>query len=122
MAAPAGTEGLIRSTVRVRICDISGGGIQFQASSPVRPGSIYALQVNLGGFALSTQIRITRCRAGGFIKDGRGGQMLLFQAGAELVFTSPEASKRLHEWLDGRKSLEREGIEADLTGGTPGPF
>jgi len=30
-------------------------------------------------------VRVTRCRAGGFIPDGKGGRLLQFRAGAEFV-------------------------------------
>lgn len=30
-------------------------------------------------------MRVTRCRAGGFVEDGRGGRVLLYLAGGEFV-------------------------------------
>ena len=97
--AERGTRGVLRSTIQVAILDVSREGIAFHVASPLRPGATYAVTATLRGLTLSTQIRITRCKAAGSAKDGRGGQILVFQAGAEFVWSDPREEKALVEWL-----------------------
>ena len=80
-----GTGGRLKATVPIVIVNVSRHGMLFEVSSPLRPGAIYDLKANLSSFALSAQVRIARCRAGGWVEDGKGGRVLLFQAGAELM-------------------------------------
>lgn len=108
--APEGAEGVIRSTVQVQVEDISGSGVRFQLSGPVRPGSTYAFQADLGGHELSVPIRVTRCKAA---PRAGGGAGLVYQAGAEFLWESPEAEARLAEWLD-RKGPAGAAIRAKL--------
>lgn len=113
--APDGAEGVIRSTVPVHISDISSDGLKLHVSTPLRPGTVYALQVQLPGLRLNVQIRITRCKAGGYAKDGRGGQVLMFSAGSEFIWANPEGSRELEAWLTTRAALGKAKVAGSLT-------
>lgn len=113
--APEGAEGLIRSTIQVRVEDISRTGARFVLSSVVRPGSTYAFHAELEGFDLSVPIRITRCKAGSVSKAGGGGQTLVFHAGAEFMWANADLEQRFIAWLDGRGPGSAQ-IQAKLQG------
>ena len=98
-AAP-GSRGQIRVTVGVEVLDVSPTGLRLELSTPVRPGSVYDLKVDLGGFLLSAPVRITRCAAGGYRDDGKGGRLLLFRAGAEIVWPHPSGAEDLARFLE----------------------
>ncbi len=110
---PEGAAALIRSTIRVQLVDLSLHGARFQVSAPLRPGTVYALSTRLGSLSLDVPVRITRCRAGGYAKDGRGGQVLLFQAGAEFLWEGNGPDGRLAEWLESGPPVS-PGTTADL--------
>ena len=111
--APAGAEGVIRSTIQVQVEDISRTGARFQLSGAVRPGSTYAFHADLGGFDLAVSIRITRCKAGSVPKPGGTGMVLVYQAGAEFLWESPADEERLVAWL-GKRGPTSAQIQAKL--------
>ena len=106
-AAP-GSRGQIRATVSVEVLDVSPTGLRLELSTPLRPGSVYDLKVDLGGFVLGSPVRITRCSAGGYRDDGRGGRLLLFRAGAEILWPDPSSADDLARFLgqQGRKRVD----------------
>jgi hypothetical protein len=110
---PEGAGGIIRSTVQVRVEDISLTGVRFQLSGPVRPGSNYAFHARLDGFDLAAPIRITRCKAAPAAKDAGGG--LVYLAGAEFLWENPDDERRLGAWLEGRGPGAGQ-IQGDLKG------
>lgn len=95
---PEGAGGVIRSTVQVQVEDISLTGVSFQLGGPVRPGSTYAFHAGLDGLELAVPIRITRCKAAPASKGGG----LVYRAGAEFLWESPEDERRLATWLEGK--------------------
>ena len=109
--APEGAGGVIRSTVQVKVEDISLSGVRFQLTGPVRPGSTYAFHAALDGLDLVVPIRITRCKAAA---GGRGGG-LVYQAGAEFLWESPEAEESLSRWL-GNRGPDAGEIRGNLRG------
>lgn len=96
--APEGAGGVIRSTVQVHVEDISRTGVRFQLTGPVRPSSTYAFHAALDGLDLAVPIRITRCKAA----PGPRGGGLVYQAGAEFLWETPEAEESLARWLESR--------------------
>lgn len=104
-AAVPGSKGQIRASVDVDVLDISPTGLRLELATPLRPGSVYDLKVDLGGFPLAAPVRITRCSAGGYRDDGRGGRLLLFRAGAEILWPQPSGADDLAKFLlrQGRK-------------------
>jgi hypothetical protein len=80
-----GTRGQLKSTVPIEILNLSETGVLIELSATLRPGSTYDLNALLGGVPFAGLVRITRCRAGGFASDGKGGRLLLFRAGGEFV-------------------------------------
>ena len=85
--AATGSRGRLRSTVEVEIVDLSADGLRFELAAALRPGAIYDLQADLPGHSLAARIRVTRCAAGGFRDDGKGGRCLVYRAGAEFVWS-----------------------------------
>ena len=55
-----------------------------------------------GGAPFSGLVRITRCRAGGFASDDKGGRVLLFRAGGEFVGLSERQREALRLALSKR--------------------
>ena len=98
--AAAGSRGRLRSTVEVEILDVSPGGLRLELATSLRPGAVYDIQSDLSGHQLSAQIRITRCAAGGYRDDGKGGRLLLFRAGAEFIWASDEPRLALEKYLE----------------------
>jgi hypothetical protein len=80
-----GTRAQLKSTVPVEILNLSETGVLLELASTLRPGSTYDIAALLGGVPFAGLVRITRCRAGGFASDGKGGRLLLFRAGGEFV-------------------------------------
>ena len=97
-----GGHGKVKAAVPVTVIDVSGAGMQLEIASALRPGSVYDLSAQLDGLALEAQVRITRCRAGGYVPDGKGGRLLLFRAGAEFVGLPVAQATQLQAWMDRR--------------------
>ncbi len=108
---PEGAGGVIRSTVQVWVEDISLTGVRFRLSGPLRPGSTYAFHAELEGLELAVPIRVTRCKAG---PAPQGGGLVYF-AGAEFLWESPEAEARLGAWLE-RRGPDAGQIQGNLKG------
>lgn len=94
-----GTRGQLKSTVPVEILDLSETGLLFEVSSTLRPGSTYDLAATFGGYPFAGLVRVTRCRAGGFAPDGKGGSLLLYRAGGEFVGLSEKQVEGLRAAL-----------------------
>jgi len=73
MKARQGSQGQLRSTLTIDILDLSVDGVRFELSSPLRPQAVYDFRTVIGALTVATQLRITRCAAGGYRDDGRGG-------------------------------------------------
>jgi hypothetical protein len=97
--AAAGSRGRLRSTVEVEILDISPGGLRLELAASLRPGAVYDLLADLPGHHLAAQVRVTRCAAGGFRDDGKGGRFLLYRAGAEFLWSLDEPRVALERFL-----------------------
>jgi len=88
-----GTRGHLKSTIPVEILNLSEAGLLLEVSSTLRPGSTYDLNAIFGGVPFSGLVRVTRCRAGGFAADDRGGRLLVYRAGGEFVgLSEPQMS------------------------------
>lgn len=112
---PEGAGGVIRSTIQVKVQDISRTGVRFQLSGPVRPGATYAFHADLGEVDLAVSIRITRCKAGAAPRGSGAGGGLVYQAGAEFIWENPADEERLGAWL-ARRGSDTGAIQAKLQG------
>jgi PilZ domain-containing protein len=99
---PSDARGRVKSSVSVKVLDISTVGVQFELSAALRPGSTYELSLELEGHPLAVAVRITRCRAGGYVPDGKGGRLLLYRAGAEFLHFEGNSAKLFQEWVQRR--------------------
>src|SRR5260221_10101692 len=88
-------EGLLKGSVCVKILNISGGGMQFEVSTPLRPGALYDLKADLTGLPFGAQVVVTRCVATGAVQDGRGGRIIVYRAGAAIVQISESTAEEL---------------------------
>ena len=79
--------------------DISPGGLRLELAASLRPGAVYDLLADLPGHHLAAQVRVTRCAAGGFRDDGKGGRFLLYRAGAEFLWSLDEPRVALERFL-----------------------
>ena len=100
-----GSRGQLKSTISVAILNVSETGILFEVSSTLRPGSTYDLNATIAGLSFSALVRVTRCRAGGFAADDRGGRSLVYQAGGEFVGLSEEQTLALRIALSNTKRI-----------------
>lgn len=100
LPAARGSRGQIKSTVNVDVLDVSSLGARLELSTSLRPGSVYELKADIGGYVLAIQVRITRCSAGGYRDDGRGGRLLLYRAGAEFLWPDLEAPEEFAAFLE----------------------
>ncbi len=73
--AEKGSRGQLKATIPVTILNASTIGVAIELSAPLRPGSTYDLSATLLGVPVNVLVRVTRCRAGGFIPDGKGGRL-----------------------------------------------
>jgi len=96
---PKGTRGQLKSTLPIEILNVSETGLLFELSSTLRPGSTYDLNATFDGVLFSGLVRVTRCRAGGFASDGRGGSLLLYRTGGEFVGLSEKQLTALQRAL-----------------------
>ena len=101
-SVPKGPHGRVKAAVPVTVIDVSQAGMQLELAAALRPGSVYDVTAQLDGVALSAQVRITRCRAGGYVTDGKGGRLLLYRAGAEFVELPSAQAKQLDAWMSTR--------------------
>src|SRR5512141_3129696 len=92
-------SGRLKLTVPVMIRDVSALGMRLELASALRPGSLYDLRADLNGTMLTTQVRITRCSAGGFSTDASGARVLQYNAGAEFVQLPAEQRQLLDQWI-----------------------
>jgi hypothetical protein len=97
-----GTRGQLKSTIPVEILNLSEAGLLLEVASTLRPGSTYDLNAILGGVSFSGLVRVTRCRAGGFAADDRGGRLLVYRAGGEFVGLSEKQTSSLRLALSKR--------------------
>jgi len=100
-------QGKVKAAVPVTVIDVSCAGMQLELAAALRPGAVYDVSAQLDGIALAAQVRITRCRAGGFVSDGKGGRLLLFRAGAEFVELPSAQAAQLSAWMEGRAAGSR---------------
>lgn len=85
LALSKGTKGQIKSTVAVDLVNLSATGVLMELPTSLRPGSTCDLTATLAGINLTVLIRVTRCKAGGFVADDKGDRVLVYQAGGEFV-------------------------------------
>jgi len=97
-----GTRGQLKSTLVIEILNLSEMGLLLELGSTLRPGSTYDLSAVFGGVPFTGLVRITRCCAGGFASDDRGGRVLLFRAGGEFVGLSEKQLEGLRLALSKR--------------------
>ncbi len=90
-----GTRAQIKSTLPVDLVNLSATGVLMELPTALRPGSTCDLSATLAGIAFTALVRVTRCRAGGFAADDKGGRMLLYQAGGEFVGLSEQQLESL---------------------------
>jgi hypothetical protein len=102
-------KGHLKATIPVTVVNLSADGILLELKAPLRPGTTYDLSAFVPEQTLQAIVRVTRCRAGGYAADGRGGRCLLFRAGAE--FASLTASQR---------DAIRGAVARSLGAGAPG--
>lgn len=94
-----GTRGQLKSTIPVEILNLSEMGLLFEVASTLRPGSTYDLSATLAGVPFSGLVRVTRCQAGGFAADDKGGRLLIYRAGGEFVGLSEQQMSGLRRAL-----------------------
>lgn len=98
-AAAKGAEGRLKGSIKVDIVNVSPDGLLFEVATALRPGAVYDLKAELEGVTFAAQIRVTRCRAGSYVDDSRGGRMLLYRAGSEFVQLDHGSHERLTHWV-----------------------
>jgi len=103
-------HGQLKATIPVTIVNLSADGLLLELKAPLRPGTSYDLSAFVPEQTIHASVRVTRCRAGGYAADGRGGRCLLFRAGAE--FSSLTTDQR-----DDLRRLVDRGL---LAAGSPG--
>ena len=95
-----GTKDQIKSTVPVELVNVSATGVLMDLPSALRPGSTCDLTAQLAGIPFAALVRVTRCRAGGFVEDDKGGRVLVYQAGGEFVGLSEDQMLNLSRAIE----------------------
>jgi hypothetical protein len=102
-------KGRLKTTIPVTVVNLSADGVLLELKAPLRPGTTYDLSAFVPEQTLQAAVRVTRCRAGGYVADGRGGQCLLFRAGAEFAsLTAPQ------------RDAIRRAVDRSRAAGAPG--
>jgi hypothetical protein len=116
-SVPKGPHGRVKAAVPVTVIDVSRAGMQLELAAALRPGAIYDVSARLDGVELAAQVRITRCRAGGYVPDGKGGRLLLYRAGAEFVELPTAQATQLDAWMASKD--DESSATAELVEPTP---
>ncbi len=104
--ADAACRGRLKTTIPVTILNLSMDGLLMELKAPLRPGMTYDLSATFPASPVSAMVRITRCRAGGTVEDGRGGRCLLFLAGATFEGLSAAQRGRLQSVVASGHAVE----------------
>ncbi len=104
--ADAASRGHLKTTIPVTILNLSMDGLLMELKAPLRPGMTYDLTATFPASLVHGMVRVTRCRAGGYVEDGRGGRCLLFRAGATFEGLSGAQRGRL-------QAVVESGLAAD---------
>jgi len=97
--------GTLVTSVCVRVCDVSGGGLLVESPRELPLGSGYQVRIAVGRASVHVPVRVCHCRC---LEAAEGGARFL--VGLDFVHVPPEAA----EWLD---ELRREaGPAIDATG------
>ena len=107
VGADPGSRGHLKATVPVTVLNVSRTGLLLELAATLRPGSTYDLTGVVSGVTLAVLVRITRCRAGGYMEDGAGGRVLQFHAGAEFVNLQPKQVEEI------ARAVERSATAGD---------
>jgi hypothetical protein len=102
-------KGHLKATIPVTVVNLSAHGLLLELKAPLRPGMTYELSAFVPEQTLRAVVRVTRCRAGGYAEDGRGGRCLLFRAGAEFASLTPP-----------QRDAIRSAVDRSLGAGAPG--
>jgi len=102
-------KGHLKATIPVTVVNLSVDGVLLELKAPLRPGMTYELSAFVPEQTLHGIVRVTRCRAGGYAADGRGGRCLLFRAGAEFASLTPP-----------QRDAIRSAVNRSLGAGAPG--
>lgn len=102
-------KGHLKATIPVTVVNLSVHGVLLELKAPLRPGMTYELSAFVPEQTLRAVVRVTRCRAGGYAEDGRGGRCLLFRAGAEFASLTPAQGDSI-----------RSAVDRSLGAGAPG--
>jgi PilZ domain len=103
-----GGKGQLKTTTPVSILNVSPTGLLMEVAASLRPGSTYDLVASVSGVPFTVLVKVTRCRAGGFMPDGRGGRLLQFRAGAEFVNLQPKQVEEIAKAIE--KSQRSPGV------------
>ena len=95
-----GGKGQLKATTPVSILNVSPAGLLMELASSLRPGSTYELVASVAGIPFTVLLRVTRCRAGGYVPDGKGGHLLQFRAGAEFVNLQPKQAEEIAKAIE----------------------
>jgi len=102
-------KGHLKATIPVTVVNLSAHGVLLELRAPLRPGITYDLSAFVPEQTLHAIVRVTRCRAGGYVDDGKGGRCLLFRAGAEFASMTPAQREAI-----------RSAVDRSLGAGAPG--
>lgn len=100
LALAKGTKAHVRSSVVVELRNLSATGLLMEVPTALRPGSTLDLTATLAGIHFTALVRITRCRAGGFATDDKGGRVLVYEAGGEFVALQQEQMTNLSRAIE----------------------
>jgi hypothetical protein len=84
----------------VELVNLSATGILMELPTALRPGSTCDLSATLAGIPFTALVRVTRCRAGAFATDGKGGRILLYLAAGEFVGLSDQQFESLGQAIE----------------------
>ncbi|HPA53176.1 MAG TPA: PilZ domain-containing protein [Thermoanaerobaculia bacterium] len=90
-----GPSGVVRGLAPVSVSDLSPGGLRLRLDRALEAGAVYPLTLFLRGLAVTTAVRVTRCR-----RDSRSA----WEAGGEFLFRDPTDAAAVRRWIDARST------------------
>jgi hypothetical protein len=103
----------VKTSMAVRIVDISAKGVQLELTSSLRPEVPCDLRIALDEGDVVVHGVVRRCRAWGFGLDEKDQKVLMYRAGVEFAEAPPAALAKLIGALLGIKSGAKGAAEGE---------
>jgi hypothetical protein len=110
----------VKTSLAVRIVDISAKGVQLELTTSLRPEVPCDLRIQLEDGEIVVHGMVRRCRAWGFGLNEKDQKVLMYRAGLEFVEAPPAALAKMIASILGIESGAKEAGKAEGAEGEGG--